>query len=160
MTTEPMGVSGSRLENMNLVGEMTTFILDTREKHLMEAAEFLIDREFLNVTQEWLAGYLGVTDRTISRWEDGDEIVPESIVDVIVQLKQHTRAEVLDLVQRISKGDLTEIETYQHEADYQKSDPTGPYCASWHRSVVGRAAFISKRNDVVVRYVRKSNSNE
>lgn len=118
----------------------------------MEAAEFLIEREFLNVSQEWLASYLAVSERTVARWESGHKIVPEGVVDEIVKLKQHTRGEVMDLVHRIRKENLTELLVWRHDVDYRKAKPGSRYCASWHRTMVGRAVAVTKRNDIVVLY--------
>jgi DNA-binding XRE family transcriptional regulator len=45
----------------------------------MSDAELRCVREYLGLTQEWLADHLDVVPRTIRRWEMGQRAIPEAV---------------------------------------------------------------------------------
>ena len=55
----------------------------------MTAAELRIAREDLGLTAEWLADHLGVTLRTVRRWEHGQSRGPEGVADEVGRLTDY-----------------------------------------------------------------------
>lgn len=52
------------------------------------AAEFRNRREEFGLSAEWLADQLGVTLKTVQRWENGHRRIPEGLVDDMQQLSE------------------------------------------------------------------------
>ena len=111
----------------------------------MAAAEFMVTREFLGLSAEWLAQNLvargrHLSVRTVQRWEAGDTVIP----DEIHQQMQTFQAKTLQVVHdAIAVCELTpdpSVLTYHSERDYLTHQPGGRWSARWHRAVVARLA--------------------
>lgn len=57
-------------------------------------AELRVAREDLGLTAEWLADRLGVTLRTIRRWEHGHSPIPEGVADEMTALTEAADVQV------------------------------------------------------------------
>lgn len=77
-------------------------------------------RKEKNLTQEQLAETLGVSNRTVSRWETGSNI-PD--LDILIVLAEYFGVEIKELIdgERIKGAEIyTEPENLQAAADYSK----------------------------------------
>lgn len=112
----------------------------------MTAAEFRIAREHLGVTGEWLGVRLGVTGRTIRRWESGAQPIPRHSAES-VQAEIDTQDEfVADVVNQLRDYPAPDehgqqwATVYPDDAELQSAWPHIWYPASWHRAALARAA--------------------
>lgn len=91
----------------------------------MTSVEFRIARESLGVTGEVLAGHLGVSDRSIRKWEHGASAVPAGV-----------RRELQDLVEEFDKAVAELVAAVAGvEAPVLVIESDG-----WSRMVAGRVA--------------------
>ncbi len=116
-----------------------------RDPAAMTAAEFRIARERLGVTGEWLAGKLGVADRTVRRWEADKAAIPEGAARDLEDLESATDewiAQVLDVLRADEPTDDGEwwVTTYASDAAYRLEHPGLDWPAGWHRAAMGRVA--------------------
>ena len=125
----------------------------------MTSAEFRVLRERLGLTTNWLAQHLDVLNRSVQRWDRGDraQTVPAEPARAMRELEQQARDRVDELVQQLhtqadslSGQRLPTVTTYVTDEQYQVLNG-GPWTASWHRAVVGRAMEAYGR-PVVVHY--------
>lgn len=104
----------------------------------MTAAEFRCYREQLGLPTQWLADLLGVRERTIGRWEFGQQPVPQGVADDMWRLVDEADDAVAELRKTISDGKVDTLITYRTDRDY--AEIGGKMPASWHRSIAARAA--------------------
>jgi len=114
---------------------------DTPEVERMTPAEFRVAREFLGLTGDWLANYLGVSPRTVRYWEQGKYSIPDGVRLAIEDLKARTAEVVSDCVKKLLDVPKPAITTYRDDDDYHAAHPEVPFPASWHRAVVARIAL-------------------
>ena len=99
----------------------------------MTAAEFRCLRELLGLTTAWLAGHLGVAERTVQRWDHGHAPVPPGVAGAVEALREEAARQLDALL----AGDA-EVVTFRTDADATAAGFAWP--ASWHRALCGRAA--------------------
>ena len=110
------------------------------EDERMTPAELRVVREFLGLSSAALAGYLGVTDRTVRHWEAGKYPVPDGVRIEIEKLEAYTARFVADVVERLLDIPDPVVVTYRTDEEYHEAHPEIPLPASWHRAVVARVA--------------------
>lgn len=108
----------------------------------MTAAEFRCTREALGLPLKWLASNLGVTERTIYRWEQGLVPISDYAMEALGLLDEYTSACVVYLTKSRSTKPLT---TYT-DAIAEVGDDAFP--ASWHRALTRVAADAAGRGIV------------
>ncbi|NHN55750.1 DUF1870 family protein [Calidifontibacter sp. DB0510] len=123
----------------------------------MTAAEFRIARERLGVTMEWLAGELGVAERTIRRWEAGAAPIPDGAAADLYSIQDATDDFVDKVVAELQLTEPDEdgsqwVITYPSDAAYRDEWPDLDWPAGWHRAAMGRVA--QKIPGLRVRYLR------
>src|SRR5690348_13396099 len=106
----------------------------------MTPAAFKVSREFMGLSDGWLANHLGVSSRTIRHWEQGKYLVPEGVEKAVIELKRRTQKAVSDLVEQLKGDPHPMATTYRNDDDYQAAQPDSEFPASWHRAVVARVA--------------------
>lgn len=111
----------------------------------MTAAEFRVTRERLGVSGDWLAWKLGVTERTVRRWENGSTIIPVGVVEDIRQLDARTTVFVTETINALESGERDAdgyawATIYTNEAQFEAALPDLEEPASWHRTALGRVA--------------------
>jgi DNA-binding transcriptional regulator YiaG len=104
----------------------------------MTDAEFRVVREYLGLTEEWLATLLGVSSRTVHHWQEGKFAIPDGVRLAVEHLQDQTGVFV-------GGGILRAIEqpsvlTYRTDAEYHAAHPEQSWPASWHRAAVGQIA--------------------
>jgi hypothetical protein len=117
----------------------------------MTAAELRCSREYLGLTQGWMARYLMCDNRRLLRMEMGQEDIPERFVTKVDGLYESTAEVVKDLVSKYramvdgrSEGEA-ELAIYRSDDSYRadrkrKVDYGGKFTAQWHRMVAQRVA--------------------
>jgi hypothetical protein len=124
---------------------------DMPEDERMTAIEFKAVREWLGVTAEWLADYLGVVLRTIRRWESGTTPIPDGVRLEIEGLEAATGQVVTNAINRLRDDRDPGVVTYRSDEDFRSSQPEAiartvqdgtvvRWPASWHRRVTMRIA--------------------
>jgi len=105
----------------------------------MTDAELKVVREFLGLTGDWLANYLGVSPRTVRHWEQGKYPIPDGVRLAIEDLEAYTARCVAGVVEKL-KDYPDPVVTYRNDAEYHAAHPEVPFPASWHRAVIARVA--------------------
>ena len=100
----------------------------------MSAAEFVCQRELLGLSIVWLAENLGVTKRTIYRWENGTHPIPDWAADRIRLYVKNTQDVIGKVAVQVMKDPSIPFLTTYRE-DWGTEMP-----ASWHRLVMARVA--------------------
>ena len=108
----------------------------------MTDAEFRMVRDWLGLSGEWLAARLGVTLRTLRRWEAGHSPVPDGVRVEMEQLEQIAAGYVGELVAQLSDAREVVLTIPRESA--------GEWPASWWRMVAVRVA--SEVPGLYVRY--------
>lgn len=103
----------------------------------MTAAKFKVTREFLGLTTKWLAGALGVQERTVQRWDSGATPVPGWVQYRLQKMSEQTDAVVEAAVEQAERNGGPYI-TYRTDSEYRSADPSVEWPASWHRAVGAR----------------------
>ena len=67
----------------------------------LTAAELRIAREDLGLTVDWVAGWLGVTERLVRKWEAGTVVIPARRAEQIGRLTDEADRVIVDLVERL-----------------------------------------------------------
>lgn len=106
----------------------------------MSDAEFRCLRDWLGLTVAWLAGHLGVAERSVHRWEAGTQRVPEGVAAELLRLSEVTYGVVDGLVDALADTPEPAVLTYRTDADYRRHHPEVDWPASWHRAVCARLA--------------------
>lgn len=120
----------------------------------MSAAEFKVGRERLGLTATWVATQLGVTDRSVARWEAGEMPVSRDAEALIDRVHTYTNRLVLTTVRKLKlpknakPGDAVVLFTFRRDEDMAPegvwiNQEDGPLPASWHRAMIGRVALIT-----------------
>jgi hypothetical protein len=110
------------------------------EDERMTAAEFKVVREYLGLTGDWLAGYLGVSPRTVRHWEAGKYAIPDGVRLAVEDLERRTAEFVSGVVDKLMDLPDPGVVTYRDDAEYHAAVPEAEFPASWHRAVIGRVA--------------------
>ncbi|MEU1040620.1 transcriptional regulator [Streptomyces sp. NPDC005907] len=110
------------------------------EGRAMTPAEFKVVREFLGLTEEWLAEHVGVSPATVEEWEQGLEHVPGAVRAALGDLERLTGEFVGKAVAGLADLPEPGIVTYRNDLEYRAAHPESEYPASWHRAVVARVA--------------------
>lgn len=122
----------------------------------MTPAGVRVIRERLGLTSARLAEILGVALRSVQKWERGEGMaIPAARVEQLHELERRTRLAVEQDVRELRiHADAGQrpptVTTYENDEQYQKHDG-GPWSASWHRAVVGRAVEIYGQ-PVIIQY--------
>lgn len=110
----------------------------------MTAAELRCYRDRLGVTLEWLAGRLGVADRTVRRWEAEATTIPDGIAREVHGLLEAADEELdamlADVHQAAADSRDPVVVTYRSDQEYQADRPGVGWPASWHRAQCARLA--------------------
>jgi hypothetical protein len=117
----------------------------------MTGAELRCSREFLGLTQGWMARYLMCDSRRLLRMENEQEDIPEKFVEAVDALYEETNTCVRALISKyraMTEGrnaGEAEFVIYRHDDTYQrdrkrKVDYRGKFTAQWHRMVAQRVA--------------------
>ncbi|MEV0732339.1 transcriptional regulator [Polymorphospora sp. NPDC050346] len=113
---------------------------DMPEDERMTDAEFKVVREYLGVTGDWLAGFLGVTPRTLRHWETGTYLIPDTARLALERLEQEAGEFVGVLVEKLRDARDVAVVTYRTDEDLRAAHPEVDRPASWHRAVIARVA--------------------
>lgn len=107
----------------------------------MTAAEFRTIREWLGLTGDALAAWLGVNPRSVRRWEQGEQPIPDGVRLNIEQLEAHTAEQVGVAVAQLMDAPEPTVRVYHDDAEFWAAHPEArPLTAQWHRRVIARAA--------------------
>lgn len=109
-------------------------------------------REWVGVSGDWLASFLGVSARTIRSWEDGRNPIPGGVRLEVEALEALTGQAVTAAVASARDARDPVIVTYRHDGDYWEAEPGAVarlgrdgapvrWPASWHRRVAMRVAM-------------------
>lgn len=110
------------------------------EDERMTPAELKIVREFLGLTGDWLANYLGVSPRTVRHWEQGKYPIPDGVRLAIEDLEARTAEFVGGCVEKLIDVPDPVVITYRNDVEYHAAHPEVPFPASWHRAAIARVA--------------------
>lgn len=110
------------------------------ESERMTPAELKVVREFLGLSSAALAGYLGVSDRTVRHWEAGKYPIPDGARLEIEKLEADTARFVAGVVEKLLDIPDPVVVTYRSDREYHAAHPEIPLPASWHRAVIARVA--------------------
>lgn len=113
----------------------------------MTAAEFKVTRERLGLSASWVASSLGVTEKSISRWESGEDPVNVRAATFLRNLHQES--------EKMIKRTLTAIGKRKSDGPvllktYRMVNPSSIYPASFHRAMTGRLALLIDREVEIV----------
>lgn len=115
------------------------------EDERMTPAELRVVREFLGFSVPALAAHLEVSERTVRHWEEGRYQIPDGTRLEIERIEVETDDYVEAVVEALSAAQTPDgalaVSVYPTDEDYRAVDPTSPYPASWHRSVIARATL-------------------
>ncbi|WP_081883401.1 helix-turn-helix transcriptional regulator [Glycomyces tenuis] len=103
----------------------------------MNRAGLLCLRRSLGLTVTSLAAAIGVTRRTVTRWEAGEPIYRLN-AEALADLVAYTDQTVADLA--AVHGPENPIVTYLTDESYRASRPERVVSAEWHQLVAWRAA--------------------
>jgi hypothetical protein len=103
-------------------------------------AELRCAREWLGLSDEWLAAHLGVELHTLRQWEAGTSPIPDSVRLTIKQLEELTAGSVDTLISMFVDRPHPKVSVYHSDAEYHTAAPGAVMPASWHRMVVMRTA--------------------
>jgi transcriptional regulator with XRE-family HTH domain len=106
----------------------------------MSGPEFRVIRDGLGLPTKWVARVLGVSPRTVARWEAGESWITPEVAREIRNWSKTTEDLVECAVGLAQPGQ--ELLTYTTDADYRAAHPAGrpPYTALWHRLATYRIA--------------------
>jgi DNA-binding transcriptional regulator YiaG len=104
----------------------------------MTDAEFRVVREYLGLTEEWLATHLGVSSRTVHHWQEGKFAIPDGVHVAVDHLQALTGEFVEDCIERSIVQ--PSVLTYRTDAEYDAAHPEQSWPASWHRAAAGQIA--------------------
>ena len=113
---------------------------DMPEDERMTPAELKVVREFLGLSGDWLAGYLGVSGRTVRHWEAGRYPIPDGVRLAVEELEARTGAFVSGVIDKLMDVPDPVVVTYRNDDEYHAAHPNIEFPASWHRAVVARVA--------------------
>lgn len=106
----------------------------------MTPAEFLVVIEWLGLTQQAVAAYLDVSDRTVRNWIDGSHAIPAGVRLDLEDLEATTADAVADVVGALGDAREVGVAVYRSDADIWAERPeVRPLPARWWRMVVARA---------------------
>lgn len=108
------------------------------EQLTMTGAEFRCLREHLGLTNAWLAGYLGVAERSVARWGDDVMQPPPGVVEDMLELRDTATAAVDAGVARIAAEGLEQWPTWRTDDALHAAHPDDRYTAAWHRAIAAR----------------------
>lgn len=111
------------------------------EDERMTAAEFQSVREFLGLSQDWLARHLSVTLRTVQHWEAGKYKVPDGVRLEMEDLEARTGEFVGGIVGKLMDMPDPVVVVYRTDAEYKAANPDTEFPARWLRMVVMRVAL-------------------
>lgn len=107
----------------------------------MTAAEFRTVREWLGLTGDALAAWLGVNPRSARRWEQGEQPIPDGVRLNIEELEAHTAKNVTAAVSQLMDAPEPTAVVYRDDETFWAAHPEArPLTAQWHRRVIARAA--------------------
>lgn len=106
-----------------------------KKQTAMSSAEFVCQRELLGLPINWLAKNLGVTVRTIYRWESGTHPIPEWAADRIRLYVKNTENVIGTVTVKVLNDP-----TIPFLVTYREDWGLAGMPASWHRLVMARVA--------------------
>lgn len=110
----------------------------------MNSAEFVCAREYLGLPIKWLAENMGVTVRSIYRWEAGISPVPDWAAQRMAAYLDNTQRAVAYSTLGVEDDKRMAHTTFRDGA----TPESVPMPASWHRMVAARAAERTGRRIV------------
>ncbi len=110
------------------------------EDERMEPAEFRVVREYLGLSQEWLAGHLGVSRRTIASWEKGQWPIPDGVRLEMEALESVTADNVSFAIDQLMDLPEPTLLTFRTDEQLTAAHPDLGFPASWHRMLAARVA--------------------
>ena len=114
--------------------------LDALGESLYTPAEILALRERLGLTRKALGERLGVSERAVARWEDGERKMLTAHADRLAGLEESAEREVTRFVRSMNHLDQSErvMVVYRNDAHLRKHHPSLPVTAGWVRAIAGR----------------------
>lgn len=110
----------------------------------MSAAEFVCSRELLGLPINWVAENMGVSERTVYRWENGTSKVPAAAAQRMRAWLENTERIVGNVTVSITQApESAKLETFSDKGSEHMAVEGWP--ASWHRMVMARAAERTRR---------------
>ncbi|KJR10258.1 helix-turn-helix domain-containing protein [Gordonia sihwensis] len=106
----------------------------------MTSAEFRVARETLGLTTSWLATQFGVDERTVRRWDTGENPVPDARAALMLHLIEFTDDFITQVIDGLDCDGDSVVVVYREDEDLHRMWPAVPYPASWHRAAMGRVA--------------------
>lgn len=107
----------------------------------MTDAQFKVVREFLGLTGDWIAEWLGVSPRTVRHWEQGKYPIPDGVRALIESLEARTSSWVTEIAAELTGVPDPTVVTYRTDVEYHADHPDAEFPASWHRAVIARVAL-------------------
>ncbi|MFE4915863.1 helix-turn-helix domain-containing protein [Streptomyces sp. NPDC056652] len=111
------------------------------EGERMTDAKFKVVREFLGLTGDWLAEYLGVSPRTVRHWEQGKYPIPDGVRVLMESLEVRTGGFVGGVVAKLVDVPDPVVVAYRSDEEYRAAHPEISFPASWHRAALARVAL-------------------
>ena len=104
------------------------------------SAEVMVARENLGLTRAALANLLGVSERAVARWEDGERVISDRMVAALDALTNLATREVMQAVEelRAAPTDARTIFVYRSDTDLQQAHPGTDHTAGWTRAIARR----------------------
>ena len=107
------------------------------------AAELVVIRERMGLSQAQFAPLMGVSSRAIKRWEGGERNMTCANADIVARLEMEFDAEVARAIRALGRATDDErlVIAYRSDADLHAVHPSAGRPASWGRAVAGAVRF-------------------
>lgn len=110
--------------------------------HTVQPAELRSLIDWMGLTRMWFANRLGVTERTVVRWADGQATIPEEAGVELVKLWNKAADQIGTIVAAgvaaASDGVVT-LKTFRVDKEYHAAVESDEFPAGWHRALTCRA---------------------
>jgi len=111
---------------------------ETTDEPTMTGAEFRCLREYLGLTNAWLADYLGVHERSVNRWGDDISPIPPGIADDMQKLDADAAMSVDAGVAHLRTTNSRTWTTWRTDDALHAAHPDDGHTAQWHRAIAAR----------------------
>ena len=108
----------------------------------MTAGEFRVIREGLGLTRAWLADDMGVQERAVARWEDGDRPIPEPRAAWLRNLAAESDDHVAELLAEIGDGGVFVL-----DGDAMRMPPSWTRAIAWRLMLARPGVRVVDRMD-------------
>lgn len=106
----------------------------------LSAAEIVVIRERLGLSQRQLATLLGVSSRAVERWERAERGISDKHLTGLEALADRADALVAEAIAALEAAHVRDqvIIVYRSDAHLREHHPDAPFPASWGRAIAGR----------------------